>query len=85
MSRSDLERLVGALRGHVTEDKDKPNEEKDKLNEHDRMSLLDKADEVFHWLHNNKSAEGHHYAQKLKEMEMLVTPIKSVAKAVWRS
>ena len=57
-----------ALRGCVME-------AKEKLSEHDRKTLLDKTDEAIHWLYKNKSAEGHHYAEKHKELEKLVTPI----------
>ena len=70
MSRSDLESCVVALKGSVEAGKEK-------LSEHDRKTLHDKADEVINWLHKNKSAEGHHYAEKLKELEKLVTPINA--------
>ena len=59
-----------ALRGSVEE-------AKDKLGEHDHKMLLDKSDEVINWLHKNKAAEGHHYAEKLKELEKLVIPINA--------
>ena len=59
-----------ALRGSVEE-------AKDTLGEHDHKMLLDKSDEVINWLHKNKAAEGHHYAEKLKELEILVTPINA--------
>ena len=52
-------------------------EAKDKLSDHDRKTLHEKADEVIIWLHKNKSAEGHHHAEKLKELEKLVTPINA--------
>ena len=52
-------------------------EAKDKLSEDDRKTLLDKTDEVIHWLYKNKSAEGHHYAEKHKELEKLVAPINA--------
>nr|CAL36991.1 hsp70 protein [Lubomirskia baikalensis] len=70
MSRSDLESCVVALKGSVEA-------EKEKLSEHDRKTLHDKADEVTNWLDKNKSAEGHQYAEKLKEIEKLVTPINA--------
>ena len=60
-------------------------EAKDKLSEHDLKTLHEKADEVIIWLHKNKRAEGHHYAEKLKELERFVTPINantSVTEAV---
>ena len=44
---------------------------KDKLSEHDRKTLLDKSNEVIHWLYKNK------YAEKRKELEKVVTPINS--------
>ena len=52
-------------------------EAKDKLSEHDLKTLHEKADEVIIWLHKNKRAEGHHYAEKLKELERFVTPINA--------
>ena len=70
MSRSDLESCIVAMRGSVME-------AKDKLSEHDRKTLLDKSDEVIHWLYKNKSAEGHQCAEKMKELERLATPINS--------
>ena len=70
MSRSDLVNCVVELKGGVEA-------AKDKLSEHDRKMLQEKADEVIIWLHKNKSAEGHHHAEKLKELEKLVTPINA--------
>ena len=55
-------------------------EAKQHLSEHDHKALLDKSDEVIMWLHKNKSAEGHHHAEKLKELEKLVTPINAKLK-----
>ena len=68
MSRSDLQSCVVALKGGVEE-------AKDKLSEHERKALHEKADEVISFLYKNKSAEGHHYAEKLKELEKLVAPL----------
>ena len=50
-------------------------EAKGKLGHQDHKALLDKSDEVINWLHKNKAAEGPHYAEKLKELEKLVTSI----------
>ena len=55
-------------------------EAKQHLSEHDRKALLDKSDEVIMWLHKNKSAEEQHHAEKLKELEKLVTPINAKLK-----
>ena len=70
MSRSDLESCVVSLRGSVEE-------AKDKLSASEKKTLLDKSDEVINWLYKNKSAEGHHYAEKHKELEKLVAPINA--------
>ena len=50
---------------------------KDKLSEQDRKTLHGKADELINFLYKNKSAEGHHYAEKLKELEKVITPINA--------
>eukprot|EP00731_Ephydatia_muelleri_P032946 Em0024g490a len=71
MSRSDLVSCVVALRGGAEE-------AKGKLGHQDHKALLDKSDEVINWLHKNKAAEGPHYAEKLKELEKLVTAINAL-------
>ena len=68
MSKGDLESCVVALKGGAEG-------AKEHLSEHDLKALHEKADEVIIWLHKNKCAEGHHYAEKLKELENFVTPI----------
>ena len=52
---------------------------RDELSEQDREMLHGKADELINFLYRNKSAdlEEHHYAEKLKELERLITPINA--------
>ena len=73
MSRNDLVSCVVDLRGSAEE-------AKQHLSEHDRKTLLDKSDEVIIWLHKNKSGDEQHCAEKLKELEKLVTPINAKLK-----